>query len=152
MVLPLGPCLLCVMAGVASAGGANVSPVSGSTVIVGLTAVTLSAAALPPPVRAANRPPTSTASPSTPTIRSVLRCRMCVLIRFGALLKQASMPLQEVDWLTIGRLKLGLAEVKEDVPGAERRAVDWIKFGQLLRAELGWTDYPEWPQEEERPP
>ncbi len=73
-------------------------------------------------------------------------------INIGALMKQASMPLQEADWVMIGKLHFGLAEVKDDVPGAERRAVDWIKFGQLLRAELGWTDYPEWPQEEEMPP
>ena len=29
----------------------------------------------------------------------------------------------------------------------EERAVDWARFGQLLREALGCDDYPEWPGE-----
>lgn len=60
-----------------------------------------------------------------------------------ALLQQAMMPAAEMvddipwlDWLV------------ENVPGVG--AIDWIRFGELLRHELGWDDtypaYPDFPE------
>jgi hypothetical protein len=31
-------------------------------------------------------------------------------------------------------------------PGARVSGIDWIRFGQLLRDELGWADYPDEPE------
>jgi hypothetical protein len=31
--------------------------------------------------------------------------------------------------------------------GAAARAIDWIRFGRLLREKLGWEDYPGFPEE-----
>jgi hypothetical protein len=30
--------------------------------------------------------------------------------------------------------------------GASTRAIDWLRFGQLLRERLGWGGYPQWPR------
>jgi hypothetical protein len=61
----------------------------------------------------------------------------------GALMYQASMPAREVDWTAEG--KIDLAPCLPDDPGIEHRATDWIRFGQLLRAALGWDHYPDVP-------
>lgn len=55
---------------------------------------------------------------------------------FNALIAQATMPAAEAcdtlcDWLT-----------DNAPPAASVRALDWIRFGQLLRDRIGWSDYP----------
>jgi hypothetical protein len=57
------------------------------------------------------------------------------------LARQSSMPSAEADSPALAMLP--------EVPGVEYRAVDWIRFGQLLRQHLGWDDYPDAPDEEE---
>lgn len=58
----------------------------------------------------------------------------------GALIGQATMPAAEADtpyhnW----------ADKHVDGSGVTTAALDWIRYGQLLRAELGWDHYPEAP-------
>jgi hypothetical protein len=67
------------------------------------------------------------------------------------LMTQSSMPAAEaatpfIDWMpkNVG-----------DVPGVEHRAIDWVRFGQLLRLMLGWDDtypaYPDFPEARDVP-
>jgi hypothetical protein len=56
------------------------------------------------------------------------------------IIRQATMHRAEAmspnpDWMT------GVAP-----EGVKVRAIDWIRFGSLLREHLGWTDYPEVPE------
>ncbi|MEO5842043.1 MAG: hypothetical protein ABIQ73_27510 [Acidimicrobiales bacterium] len=40
---------------------------------------------------------------------------------------------------------LGVREAEAwavEIPEAKHWAIDWIRFGQILREELGWDDYP----------
>lgn len=58
---------------------------------------------------------------------------------FRRLIAQASMPAAEagtpwLNWLA-----------KNTPSGAIAKGVDWIRFGQLLRDELGWQHYPDLP-------
>jgi hypothetical protein len=56
------------------------------------------------------------------------------------LLYPASIPAAEAD------NEIGDWLAKHPVPGVEHRATDWVRFGQLLRHELGWDDtYPAFP-------
>ena len=57
-----------------------------------------------------------------------------------ALIRQASMPAAEMDWGELG----DPTAIFADIPGV-RLAIDWIRFGQVLRAELGWLGYPDQP-------
>ena len=51
----------------------------------------------------------------------------------GALMSQATVP---------------PAEAASYIPeGAAAHAIDWIRFGRLLREKLGWKDYPGFPEE-----
>jgi hypothetical protein len=64
----------------------------------------------------------------------------------GSLMFQASMPAAEA----VDRDHPARAwerHLAEDYP-VQSRAVDWIRFGELLREQLGWADYPEWPDPE----
>jgi hypothetical protein len=65
-------------------------------------------------------------------------------INIIALQRQATMPAAEsgspfVEWLS-----------KNAPAGAVVRGVDWVRFGQLLRHQLGWDDaypaYPDFPE------
>lgn len=76
--------------------------------------------------------------------------QLLIQVDIGALMYQASMPAREVDWAAEG--KLDLAPYLPDDPRIEHRATDWIRFGQLLRAALGWDLYPEVPPPDEAPP
>jgi len=59
------------------------------------------------------------------------------------LMTQATMPLAEAGDL------LWAAWFQRTAPeGARSGAIDWIRFGELLRERLGWADYPEWPTED----
>jgi hypothetical protein len=62
------------------------------------------------------------------------------------LMYPASMPAAEADNPFLD----SLADV---VPGIEHRAMDWVRFGQLLRHEIGWDDtypaYPDFPEARE---
>lgn len=58
------------------------------------------------------------------------------------LMMQASMPAAEAD-APVGDI---LAELP--VSNASHLAIDWIRFGQLLREALGWCDYPALPDDE----
>ncbi len=59
------------------------------------------------------------------------------------LMRAASMPAEEAatpfaNWLS-----------KQELPeGARKRAIDWIRFGELLRERLGWHHYPQFPPED----
>lgn len=59
------------------------------------------------------------------------------------LIQQATMPAAEVVDADhpVRRAFEGI-----QTPGVVHGAIDWIRFGQLLRQELGWTDYPEYPE------
>jgi len=50
----------------------------------------------------------------------------------------ASMPAEEANDPILDR-------IAKCSPMGRTRALDWIRFGQLLRAELGWDHYPEQP-------
>ena len=69
-----------------------------------------------------------------------LRNRSDGEIVFLELEKQAAKPF--TDWL---------AENVGAPPGSRTSAVDWIRFGQLLREHLGWEHYPELPELEPEP-
>jgi hypothetical protein len=57
----------------------------------------------------------------------------------GGLMAQASMPAAEgADPV----LAVALRSVGSD---PATRAIDWIRFGQLLKARLGWDWYPDFP-------
>lgn len=70
-------------------------------------------------------------------------------IATALLLSPASMPAAEAD------NEIGDWLAKHPVPGIEHRAVDWVRFGQLLRHELGWDNtypaYPDFPEAREQP-
>jgi hypothetical protein len=68
------------------------------------------------------------------------------------LIDQAKMPAREVDWEAEGEGKARIHKMMEDTPGVAAGAIDWIRYGQLLREKLGWTDYPEWPAPSFHPP
>jgi hypothetical protein len=56
---------------------------------------------------------------------------------------QATMPAAEadnpfLDWLT---------KNYHSGAGVTTRALDWIRYGQILRERLGWTDYPTCPSD-----
>ena len=56
---------------------------------------------------------------------------------------QATMPAAEADNPMLNRLA-------EHAPsGTDVRGIDWIRFGQLLAARLGWDDYPQEPPSDE---
>lgn len=57
-----------------------------------------------------------------------------------SLLMRASMPAVESDSLMANWMARNVP------PGASSRALDWIRFGQILREELEWSWYPEEPQ------
>jgi hypothetical protein len=57
------------------------------------------------------------------------------------LIMQASMPAAEAADET-GWFKTLAGYIP---PAATFRAIDWIRFGQLLRERLGWDQYPEYP-------
>lgn len=59
------------------------------------------------------------------------------------LIQQATMPAAEV-FAADHPLRRALEGALP--PGSAHGAIDWIRFGQLLRQELGWTDYPEYPE------
>jgi len=62
-------------------------------------------------------------------------------INIGAMMQSATMPAAEADSPSLSWLSR-LAPA----PDATMRALDWVRFGQLLRAELGWDDtYPDLP-------
>lgn len=63
-----------------------------------------------------------------------------------SLLMQASMPAQEVDWTALGKFDPAVLAPDGEHHGIQHRGVDWIRFGQLLREEIGWSWYPEWPE------
>ena len=71
-------------------------------------------------------------------------------INIEALFRSASMPAAEAaePWLD------ALAE-HYAVPGVQWRGIDWVRFGQLLRHELGWDDtypaYPDFPEARDVP-
>ena len=69
--------------------------------------------------------------------------QLLIPVDISALMYQASMPAREVDWAAEG--KWDPAAFLPDVPGVVRSGIDWIMFGQLLRAELGWELYPDVP-------
>jgi hypothetical protein len=49
---------------------------------------------------------------------------------------------QAPHWAALG--KLDLDAILPEMPGVRHCAIDWIRFGQLLRDRLGWHDSPEW--------
>jgi hypothetical protein len=55
------------------------------------------------------------------------------------LMREASMPAREADNEFLDAL------VQTAPENAGLRGIDWIRFGQLLRDELGWEKYPEVP-------
>jgi hypothetical protein len=58
----------------------------------------------------------------------------------SALFRQACMPAAEAATPFLGWLS------QHPIPGMRHSAIDWIRFGQLLRHELGWDDaYPAYP-------
>ena len=59
------------------------------------------------------------------------------------LMQQASMPAAEVEWPSPAQQRIASLAP----PGARMMAVDWIRFGELLRGALGWEDYPAGPRE-----
>ena len=68
-----------------------------------------------------------------------------------ALIRQASMPAAEACNPALD----SVAEMHPDTPGVRHLAVDWIRFGQLLRHQLGWDDaypvYPDFPEARDTP-
>lgn len=65
------------------------------------------------------------------------------------LMTQATMPAVEADSPTLDHLAGYMPE------GATMRALDWVRFGQLLRSRLGWDDtypaYPDFPEARNTP-
>jgi hypothetical protein len=65
------------------------------------------------------------------------------------LLQQASMPAAEADDPFLDQL------ARNTPPGATAHGIDWVRFGQLLRHELGWDDtypaFPNFPELREQP-
>ena len=66
--------------------------------------------------------------------------------RLSEAIQQASMPAAEADSPSLDALAAFMA----DRDGVKAHAVDWVRVGQLLRAELSaidpaWNEYPEWP-------
>ena len=57
-----------------------------------------------------------------------------------SLMAQASMPAAEAVDLPWSQF------LQEALPDARHSAIDWIRFGELLRDELGWDNYPQWPE------
>jgi len=57
--------------------------------------------------------------------------------------------LREVDvGALMSRATVPAAKAASYMPeGAAARAIDWIRFGRLLREKLGWEDYPGFPEE-----
>ena len=61
-------------------------------------------------------------------------------IDIHGLMRLASMPAAEADTPLLDRL------AKNTPTGAHVSGMDWVRFGQLLRHELGWDDtYPAFP-------
>jgi hypothetical protein len=58
---------------------------------------------------------------------------------FRDLMRQAAMPAAEADTPVTDW-------VAQNMPAAQSGAIDWIRFGQLLRNRLGWDWYPDEPQ------
>lgn len=61
---------------------------------------------------------------------------------FRSLMGQATMPAAEA-----GEEGNAYLEWRRhvDVPGVHQGAVDWVRFGQVLRERLGWVAYPDQP-------
>jgi len=68
---------------------------------------------------------------------------------FRRLMSQAEMPAAEMIW-DDPTVFYWLA--RNAAPGVVHVAIDWIRFGQLLREHLGWHWYPAYPPEEARWP
>lgn len=65
---------------------------------------------------------------------------------FLEVMQQASMPMCEAEDSPLRSFVMQHEAIPDTVP----MAVDWIRFGQLLRARLGWEDrYPAWPEHDE---
>ena len=67
-------------------------------------------------------------------------------IDMAALMARATMPIAEADGDPLLQQFL-----QEAVPDANHIGVDWIRFGDLLREELGWADYPQGPDPDVSP-
>jgi hypothetical protein len=65
------------------------------------------------------------------------------------LMDQAKMPAREVDWQAAGGWNPAMLMPEDEYPGVRHWAIDWIRFGELLRTELGWDHYPEFPEAEQ---
>ncbi len=61
------------------------------------------------------------------------------------LMKAAMMPAAEADFPPEEQ---GFFDAVASVEGLTHSAIDWIRFGELLRERLGWHDYPEYPEPE----
>lgn len=61
------------------------------------------------------------------------------------LMTQASFPMVEAADSNVDALGTMLADTA--IPESALRAIDWIRFGQLLRDHLGWEGYPASPAE-----
>jgi len=62
----------------------------------------------------------------------------------AAIMAEATIPLSETG------LSPRLAGVMESMEGARTGAIDWVKYGQLVREALGsaWRQYPDPPEDE----
>jgi len=71
-------------------------------------------------------------------------------IAIWPLMQRASIAAEEVNWEALGEPPPIVTAFRKygTVPGTELGVTDWITFGQLLRDELEWTDYPDLPPDD----
>jgi CubicO group peptidase (beta-lactamase class C family) len=61
------------------------------------------------------------------------------------LMMQATMPGAEADDPELDEMRNYVESGNTADGGVRADVIDWIRYGQLLRARLGWDDYPEFP-------
>jgi hypothetical protein len=59
-----------------------------------------------------------------------------------SLMARATMPAVEADQTPMMQF------IQRAVPDGRHSVIDWIRFGELLREELGWANYPKRPEPE----